>query len=113
MPKVDTSERDRLRERLFSSKTFKSKVISLFGQKVEVRQPSVEQILAFQGKEDTKEIMIQIMVEYLYVPNSDIRVFDKSDMASIMGWPMGDWFTVLNDAVSELTNIDVGEASKN
>ena len=51
--------RDELRAKLLSSKKFKSEIIQIFGEDVEVRQPNMGQILDAQQLEDRKEAFIK------------------------------------------------------
>lgn len=107
------SKRDDLRQRLFSAKKFRSKVVNLFGDKVEIRQPSVGQILKARDTDDSKEALIGILVDYCFVPGTTDRVFEKSDAGAIMEWPVGKWFTDVNTAITDLTDIDVAGSEKN
>ncbi len=105
--------RDALRERLMSAKKFKSEKIKLFDEYVEIRQPSVGQILDAQSFEDQKKALVNILVNYCFVPGTEEKVFENTDEAGIMAWPVGQWFTDINEAITRLTNIDVAGAEGN
>lgn len=107
------SKRDDLRQKLFSAKKFRSKTVNLFGDKVEIRQPSVGQILKARDSADSKEALIGILVDYCFVPGTTDKVFEKADTGAIMEWPVGKWFTDVNNAIVELTDIDVAGSEKN
>jgi hypothetical protein len=110
-----SKERDRLRGALFASKKRNSKLITLFDVEVEIRQPTVGEMLALSGlnENDRRKSLVSIMVNYCFVPGTDEPIFDKSDEDGIMNWPVGEWFTTLNDAVAEMTNLDVAGQEKN
>ena len=110
-----SEERQSLRSQLFSStnKRFASREVDLFGTTVEVRQPSVGQILRAQDAKDSKNALIRIMVDYCYVPGTGEKVFEKGDEEEIMSWPVGKWFTDVNNAISELTDISISDDEKN
>jgi len=107
------SKRSKVRGNLFGKKEFAYRDIDLFGETVRVVQPSVGQILKAQQNQDTKNALVNLLVEYCYIPNTNEKVFEKGDEGAIMEWPVGPWFSELNDAISELTSVDVQGASKN
>lgn len=105
--------RNRIRSQVFSGKKFKKKEIDLFGEKVEIRQPTVGMVLAAQQEQDRRKALVQMLVRYCYVPGTNERVFEETDFDAIMELPVGEWFTTLNNAIIELSDIDVGSAEKN
>ena len=105
--------RDSLRGSLMSAKKFRSERVKIFGEQVEIRQPSVGQILDAQDFESQKKALINILVNYCFVPGTEEKVFETTDEAGIMAWPVGQWFTDINEAITRLTNIDVAGAEGN
>ncbi len=105
--------RDSIRAGIFSSKKFRSKIINLFGQEVEIRQPSVGQVLSSRDTDDQKLMFITLLCQYAYVPGTDDRVFEDADVEAIEEWPIGPWFKEFNDAIVDLTEIDISAAEKN
>lgn len=114
--KAEKSEaRSSLRSNIFNSKNKQQAVreIEMFGEVVEVRQPTLGQI-ARMGKEDSKiPAIIRMMVEYVYVPGTNERVFDAADAEQLATMPSGKWLTDMNKAIMEMTGVDVKEAEKN
>jgi len=108
-----SEKKDKLREKIFSSKKLKSKTIDLFGEAVEIRQPTVGQILTQAADEDPKKALVRLLVSYSYVPGSSEKVFTVEDGEQILGWPASGWLDQINTAISELTNIDIAGAEKN
>jgi hypothetical protein len=89
--------------------------IMLFGEKVEIRQPTLAQIsrLSKQGDNDKVPPIVKIMIEYIYVPGTDDKVFDSADAEQLAGMPSGKWLSDMNTAIEELTGVDVKVAEKN
>lgn len=112
------SNRNDIRAAIFAEENRKpsSKVITLFGQKVEIRQPTLAQITKLgkaSAANDKIPPIVRIMVEYLYVPGTDEKVFDIADAEQLATMPSGKWLSDLNSAIEELTGVDVAEAEKN
>jgi len=102
-PKPD---RKSIRDAIFSSKKPMSKVISFFGQQIELRQPTLEDILSVQSAEDRKAAVIDTLVKYAYVPGTDEHIFEDTDGASIMGLPFGQDMISVTAALEELTSVN-------
>lgn len=107
------ADRDSLRTDLFKRKKFKSKTVDLFGTTIELRQPSIGQISEMDETTDTQTALVKTLVQYAYVPGTDTRVFEDADKDVILSWPVGPWVRDLNEAIAELTTIDVQDAEKN
>lgn len=112
---AQNNSRDEVRSKLFSGaqSNRKTETINMFGTQVEVRQPSVGQVLELQGSDDQRSQLVRMMIEYCYVPGTDEKVFEPADEEAIMNWPVGDWFNQFNNAVMRLTDINVEAAAKN
>ena len=107
------STRDELRSKIFASKAFMTQEITLFGATVELRQPTLGQILSAQEEDDRKVGLLRLLVEYCFVPGTDERVFEDGDLESIMNMPFSKDIEELNKVMLGLTNIDVLGAEKN
>jgi len=105
--------RDSVRSRIFSAKKFETRTIKIFDQEVEVRQPSIGQIVDRMNMADDPKQVVDMLIEHCYVPGTDTKVFDPEDKDSILSWPVGQWFTEFNNALTELMEINVEEAEKN
>lgn len=110
--------RNKLRESIFADKNKKidSRPLKLFGENVEVRQPTLAQItkLSKLSTENSKvPPIVRIMIEYIYVPGTDDKVFETADAESLAAMPSGQWLTDLNKVLEELTSVDVQVAEKN
>ena len=112
-PTATKSARDVLRGKLFASKQFKTKPITLFGAEIEIRQPPLGEILDFKEEDDSKKAVVRSLVRCCYVPGTNERVFEDTDFDAIMKWPFGDELVRVNEAIAELTSIDLQGEEKN
>jgi hypothetical protein len=88
--------------------------ITLFGEEVEIRQPTLAQINKLSKSADEKTpAIVKIMIEYMFVPGTDEKVFDPADAAQLAEMPSGKWLNDMNNAIEELTGVDVKAAEKN
>lgn len=109
--------RDEMRAAIFAAenKRPKSKIITLFGQKIEVRQPTVAQVQNVAENARGRSAIVSLMIEYCYMPDSGdpgVKVFDPADYEGMLGFPTGKWLTDFNTAVEELSGVDVQAAVK-
>lgn len=112
---TDKDLRDTIRTAIFASSNFQTRKIRLFDQEVEVRQPSIAQLmdLTDSGSESTKSAAVNAMIEFCVLPGTETKVFTKEDYDNLLDLPMGDWFIQFQKVWSELASIDVGEAEGN
>lgn len=93
----------------------RSEPVTLFGQKLELRQPTLAQI-SKMGQVDPKDKtpgIVKIMIEHLYMPGSNEKVFDIADADMLASMPAGPWLDEVNSAMEKLSGVDVQEAEKN
>lgn len=81
------------------------RIVSLFGQEVEVRQPSLQQILDFQSAEDTATASAHMLQKYLYMPGTNEKVFDEADTDAIKQLPFNEDMQNLQDTLNEMIGI--------
>lgn len=112
---MTTSKRDALRAKIFSSenKQFKKEKMILFGASVEIRQPSLGMILEAQADEDRTKAIVNLLVNYCFIPDSDDKIFEEGDAESLLSMPFNDDLIKVNEVIERLTNIDVLSAEKN
>ncbi len=105
-PAVQQEMRDAIRTSIFTAKP-KSKLLTVFGTEIELRQPSLAAILTSQSDGSTPaEKAAQMLISYAYVPGTDVKVFDDVDVPGILGLPWGTDMTVIQQAISELTDLE-------
>ena len=112
------ADRNELRKYLLASKHFRSEKVNLFGQEIELRQPSVKDILALAEAVEEKDsknslFIVEMLIRYAYVPGTNERVFEEGDREAILQWPVGDWMKEIADKFNSLGTIDLEEARKN
>lgn len=111
--------RNKLRASILSTEKLKPKAIlvDFFGEQIEVRQPNLQAVLSISSAsaEDRQSAMVDMIIAYAYVPETDERVFEESDREQLLQMPFGSDFTRLQKAISSLSNVDISTAvaSKN
>lgn len=107
--------KDNIRTKIFSSNQFKSAEFLLFGERLELRQPSVGELLKLSKVDQNQDklAVAQILIDYAYVPGSDEKVFSKADYDSIVNLPSGKWISDLIEAWGELAGGDEAKVEKN
>lgn len=104
-----------IRTAIFAAKQFKSKVINIFDEDIEIKQPSIGQLLDLtsgEDKEKQKLAVAQILINYAYVPGTDEHVFEPTDYDSIVNLPSGKWVGEVITAWTELVGSEA-QAEKN
>jgi hypothetical protein len=109
------TDRNALRAAIFAAKNkqVKSKVITLFDQEVEIRQPTVGQVTRMADRKDKISAIVAVMIEYCFVPGTEEKVFEPSDKDQLLDMPTGQWLTDMNAAIEELTGVNVKATEKN
>lgn len=100
---MTTHTRDEIRAAILNIKA-QSKIITVAGVEVEMRQPTVEDIISGDST-DRKTTVVKMMVDYTYVPGTSEKVFSQEDTEVILALPFGADWNALNNAVNELTNL--------
>jgi len=88
------------------------KELTLFGQDIELQQPTLRAILTAQNVEDTKERSIDMIIEYVYVPGTNEHIFEAGDREMILNWPFSEELIAIQLAIAELTGVDVSDAEE-
>lgn len=106
------SSRDQLRSQLLKSHKPESRLITLYGVEVELRQPTLRDVMQARDTEDPAERAADMIIRYAYVPGTNEPVFEPADKATIMQWPFGNDFVKLQKALTDLTGVDMDETEK-
>ncbi len=109
------SSRDELRSKIFSHTERRSQLVTVFGAEIEVRQPTIGVIMEVREKGDAIDNMVHMLVNYCFVPGTDVNVFEPGDKDALLAKPWGPDFSDLNKAVADLTGVSlaVEAAEKN
>jgi hypothetical protein len=107
--------RKALRANLFQRRDYKSKLIQIFGIDVEVRQPTIGQVMRDRdaGKIDSVTGLLEMLILYCRVPGTEEAVFETGDVDSLKEWPAGAWLPAFTGAVNELTEVNIPDTVKN
>lgn len=109
--KTEAPTRDEIRAKLLGKTPLaESKMITLFGMDIELKQPSLEAILRTRDIGDNVTRAVDMIIEYAYVPGTDEHVFESADREMMLRWPFGTDLTKLNEAIAELTGVDIAAA---
>lgn len=100
------SLRDKIRAEVFKSKEVKRLVVEFFGQKIELRQPMLGDILGAQDNEDRQSAVIETLIKYAYAPGTDVRLFEDTDADQFKVMPFGADFIRVSKALEELTEVN-------
>jgi hypothetical protein len=78
-----TYSRDQIRGAILSAPS-EDEVIEVFGVKVEIRAPALEDLLQYRNAGEDDFIMARGIVNNVYVPGTGERVFDDADIQGLM-----------------------------
>lgn len=107
-------DRSALRNAILGTQhSFRAKTISFFGEEIELRQSTLKDVLDAQDTEDRKSAMVGMLVRYAYVPGTNEKVFEEEDADAIMQLPFGPDFTAVNEAIAEITGVNITVQEKN
>lgn len=108
MSQVNNPDRDSIRAAVFGIKQ-RTKIVVVAGVKVELRQPCVADILVNSDEgTERRQTIVRMLVDYCFVPGTDIKVFEREDAEAILAIPFGKDWQELNSAINELS--DLGSA---
>ncbi len=102
-----------VRTAIFSRKRRRTIELEAFGTTLELRQPSLGEILDLQDLQSTKERIAQALIAYCYMPVTGEKIFEDTDMEGIMAMPWDDNLSKIQEAITELTGVNIGDAEKN
>lgn len=85
----------------------KSKEVTVFGCTFDIVQPSFGSILAGNEIEDQKKRGAQMIIDYAFVSGTNEQLFEDTDMDFILRWPFGQEILDLQNAIAELTGLDI------
>ena len=110
MNKPNTDARVQLRQKILDAAKPKSIPVNLFGQEIELRQPTLKAILEAQEIAENSSRTAHMIIEYAFVPGTNDRVFDETDTQLILDWPFGDDLIRVQKAITDLTGVDITAA---
>ncbi len=110
---VKSQTRQEMRDALLGNKHLaKSEIVTLYGVRLELRQPTLGAILDGQDIEDSKARSIDMIIRFACVPGTHERVFEDGDRELILNWPFGDDLVLLQQTITKLSGLKVDDAEK-
>jgi hypothetical protein len=104
-------DRDSLRAKIFSAKKVRRKEIDFFDGRIELRQPTLGDIVDAQDNKDRKAAVVETLIKYAYIPGTDTKVFEEGDADVFKGMPFGADFIRVSKALEELTEVNFLDTS--
>lgn len=108
-----SSTRDDIRGKIFAAHKLATEEIEIFGTKVELRQPTLSDILVIQQARDDSEdgavpvsSVARILIQYSFVPGTSEKVFEEGDGEAIMQLPFGEDMIRVTTALEKLTKVN-------
>ena len=90
----------------------KTKLITIYGVEVELRQPTLASIMTTREIEKPEVRATEMIIKYAYVPGTDDHVFENTDREAILKWPFGEDLLTLQQAITDLTGLDIDAAKE-
>ena len=103
------SLRDAIRGKILGTDVARPKTIAmkLFGQDIELRQPTLGAMMDARMVDDMKQRTAQFIIQFACVPGTDERIFEEGDIPDILNWPFGEDLALFNTNISKLTGVNV------
>lgn len=97
-----------------STPTVEIRKVTAFGFEMDLRQPALGDVLSQNGtiKSTTKEQVASYIINFAHLPGTDIRIFETGDEEQILKWPFGPEYLKIQEAMNELTGIDIETAEE-
>lgn len=95
-----------VRAQIFKSRKAKTRRVEFFGTEIELRQPKLKDIIDARATEDRQAAVIETLVKYAFVPDTDEHVFTEEDFTQLCELPFGGDFVRVSQALEELTDVN-------
>jgi hypothetical protein len=105
--------RDQIRQKLVGDTPAAKRIpLHIFDCDIELKQPDLKSILKARDESDPAKRSAEMIIQYAVMPGTDENVFEDSDLTMILRWPFGEDMVRLNEAISELTGVDLEKAEE-
>lgn len=109
-PETVEQMRNRYRAKLVGSSPLALvKRVTAFDLEFDLRQPNLGDVLS-QGSavgKTTREQIASYIINFACIPGTSVRIFEEGDEESILAWPFGPEYIRIQEAMNELTGIDI------
>ena len=115
MAVIPEERRKTMRGKIFASRTVKSVMVTFFDEEIEIKQPSVRLLMSMTNEDDKTAAMANMLINYAYIPGTNIKVFDAEDMDALLAMPFNEDWMSINKAIASMTGVEeeVKEEVKN
>jgi hypothetical protein len=103
---TEKPNRNDVRAKIFAAKKNKSKEVEFFGAVIELRQPTLGDILSARDSDNRQSAVIETLVNYAYIPGTDEKVFEMADAEAFKKMPFGADFIRVSNALEELSEVN-------
>ncbi len=105
--------REQMRDKLLGHAPKPERIsLKLFGTDLDLVQSTLGSILDIQDMPTGKERAAFMIIQYACMPGTSERVFEEADQEVILNWPFGEDLTEVQEAIAELTGIDISDATE-
>lgn len=109
---MSNQKRDTLRAKILAEYKPKKEIIKFMGADVEVRQPSLRALLDAQDTGTTAERIVELMLQFIFVPETGEHLFDAADKDVLLNLPWNEDIANLQTVIGKLSGIDMDGVSK-
>lgn len=106
--------RDEIRGAIFATKKLAKEEVEFFGQKIELRQPRLSDVISIQNaaKEGgTQSAIVEALIKYAFIPGTDEHLFEEADTAEFLQMPFGQDLINVADALERLSKVNFRSGS--
>lgn len=97
-------DRNSARAAIFAVKP-KHLPLTFNGVPVEVRDPSIQDVMDLQSGEDRKLGMALMIINYVYLAGTEDKLFEEGDVSDILALPFNSDVRTLQEAITSLTGV--------
>lgn len=97
--------REEALNKIFSAKPEHADAV-LFGVPVQLRNPTLDEVLEAQAQEDKKRVAVDMLIRYTFLPNGE-KLFGEEHFESILALPFGKDLQDVQKAIMKLSGIEV------
>lgn len=103
--------RDALRAESFSE-TIRTVQVQLGSNFIEVRQPTVGQMLEQVNVTDQRQRIARMIIDCCFVPGTSIKVYEDTDVDMLMALPATGIYSKLMQAITDLSDLNKVEGEQ-
>ena len=102
---VQTFSRDDIRTAVLDSKG-DTELVSFRGVQIEIRSPALEDLVQYRNASEDDTVMARAIVQNCWVPGTQERVFDETDIPAIMKLKLNADMRRLNKTLTRILGAD-------